>query len=575
MWKLPNHLKKYIIDQDYAQYSSVDHAVWRFILRQLRRFLSVHAHEFYLEGLEKTGIETERIPQISEISAKLEKIGWRALPVSGFIPPTAFMELQALGILPIASDIRVISHLEYTPAPDIVHEAAGHAPMLAYPEYADYLKQYAVIARRAIITREDLAVYEAIRNLSDLKESPDASLEEIRIADETLNRLSKAVTHVSEAAQLTRLTWWTAEYGLIGKMENPKIYGAGLLSSIGEAKSCLHPRVRKIPLTVDCVNQSYNITEPQPQLFVTPSFDHLKSVLSELSKGMAFQSGGRESVQKAVRAEVVNTVVLNSGIQISGKFSRVLGEENEVCFVKTLGPTQLAFEEREISGQGPQHHKEGFSTPIGFWQSHPERCPSTLSDAELATAGLQKGRVCELRFTSGFCVKGEIVNWLRQAGRLILVTWKNCTVTRGDDRFFEPEWGLFDMAVGSKVISVYAGPADRDAFGEVDDFAATRVPRRKDSADEQIFQLHYRNLRELRTTGKKDVEGELRTLVQHHQQKFAKDWLFFVEALEIANWNRLQNFESELRTQLTGLAAALPKSKEYIDDGCSYAQVKQ
>ena len=92
---LPSHLKKYVVEQNYEKYSPVDHAVWRFILRQLKSFLSKHAHECYLEGLQKTGIEIERIPKISDISEKLSKFGWRAIPVSGFIPPAAFMELQS------------------------------------------------------------------------------------------------------------------------------------------------------------------------------------------------------------------------------------------------------------------------------------------------------------------------------------------------------------------------------------------------------------------------------------------------------------------------------------------------
>ncbi len=125
---IPLHLKKYIVNQDYSKYTPLDHACWRYILRQLKKFLSNHAHQSYLSGLEKTGLDIETVPNISDISAHLENFGWRALPVSGFIPPAAFMELQSLSVLPIASDMRSIDHLMYTPAPDIVHDAAGHAP---------------------------------------------------------------------------------------------------------------------------------------------------------------------------------------------------------------------------------------------------------------------------------------------------------------------------------------------------------------------------------------------------------------------------------------------------------------
>ncbi|MCX7977845.1 MAG: aromatic amino acid hydroxylase, partial [Bdellovibrionaceae bacterium] len=239
MQSLPSHLKKYVVEQNYDRYTPVNHAVWRFILRQLKNYLSVRAHEAYEEGLAATGIEIERIPRIENISEKISKFGWRALPVSGFIPPAAFMEMQSLGILPIASDMRTLEHLLYTPAPDIVHEAAGHAPMLAHPEYSDYLRRYSQVAKKAIISREDLDLYEAIRRLSDCKENPDSTPEDIAAAEKHLESTVRAMTHVSEAGLLSRMNWWTAEYGLIGDLKNPKIYGAGLLSSVGESQSCL------------------------------------------------------------------------------------------------------------------------------------------------------------------------------------------------------------------------------------------------------------------------------------------------------------------------------------------------
>ena len=135
--KLPRHLPQYIVDQNYAAYTPVDHSVWRYVLRQNRRFLKDHAHEVYLEGLRKTGLKTEAVPSIEEMNQILAKIGWAAVPVNGFIPPAAFMEFQAYRVLVIAADMRQLDHIEYTPSPDIIHEAAGHAPIIADPEFAD------------------------------------------------------------------------------------------------------------------------------------------------------------------------------------------------------------------------------------------------------------------------------------------------------------------------------------------------------------------------------------------------------------------------------------------------------
>ena len=103
-------------------------------------FFSKNAHSVYLDGLKKTGITLNKIPKIESINKKLNDFGWKAVCVRGFIPPNAFMEFQSLKILPIAADMRSHNNLTYTPAPDIVHEAAGHSPMISDSDYAEYLK---------------------------------------------------------------------------------------------------------------------------------------------------------------------------------------------------------------------------------------------------------------------------------------------------------------------------------------------------------------------------------------------------------------------------------------------------
>lgn len=80
----------------------------------------------------------------------------------------------------------------------------------------------------------------------------------------------------SEMALIRNLHWWTVEYGLIGTVDNPKIYGAGLLSSIGESAWCMTDNVIKLPYTIDAAQKSFDITKPQPQLYVTPDFAAFK-----------------------------------------------------------------------------------------------------------------------------------------------------------------------------------------------------------------------------------------------------------------------------------------------------------
>jgi len=579
MESLPKHLRKYVVEQNYSKYTPVEQASWRYILRQLKAYLSVHAHECYVEGLEKTGIEIESIPHIENISAKIQKFGWRAVPVSGFIPPAAFMELQSLGVLPIASDMRTLDHLLYTPAPDIVHEAAGHAPILVNQEFADYLRQYAQIARKAIISKEDLDMYEAIRTLSDIKENPDSTPEQIKNAEEQLDKVSKSISHISEAAELGRMNWWTAEYGLIGDIKNPKIFGAGLLSSVGEAKWCLSDKVKKIPLSVHCIEQGYDITEPQPQLFVTPDFKTLVRVLNEMAEQMAFKKGGLSSVKKAIQAQSVNTVQLNSGIQISGIVVEALTgahPSQEVIYLRLQGPSQLCFEDDQLHGHGPEYHAHGFGTPIGKLKKYPSICPSELSDSQWDSLNAAPGKKLDLEFTSGVHVTGTFNGRVEQNGKTILLSLTDAKATYGERVLFEPSWGTYDMAMGSSIPSVFGGAADREAFGETEDFVAARVPQRHHSDEEKLFHSQYAKVRQLREAQTKgaELEKELNGILEIHDQRFKSDWLLCLEAYELVSNRAPQStLNARLQKSLEDLSKQDPKISSMIHDGISHAQL--
>src|SRR6476620_6722875 len=264
---LPKHLLQFAVDQRYDDYTPVDHAVWSLIMRQNMFFLKEYAHKVYFQGLLDTGISFERIPRIQEMNDILAKIGWGAVAVDGFIPPAAFMEFQAYKVLVIACDMRQIHHIEYTPAPDIVHEAAGHAPIIVDREYSEYLQRFGEVGAKAMSSKKDFEMYQAIRHLSILKERVIADPKGGDEASELVEHRQKTLGDPSEMALLSRRHWGTVEYGLIGTLEDPKIYGAGLLSSIGESVSCLGPAVKKIPYSIDAQTCAFDITTKQPQLF--------------------------------------------------------------------------------------------------------------------------------------------------------------------------------------------------------------------------------------------------------------------------------------------------------------------
>ena len=92
-------MRPFVAVQDYNAYTPRDHAVWRFLLTQLRENLAESAQSTYLEGLRRTGINVDAIPRIEEINACLSELDWRAVVVDGFLPPAIFMEFQAIKVL--------------------------------------------------------------------------------------------------------------------------------------------------------------------------------------------------------------------------------------------------------------------------------------------------------------------------------------------------------------------------------------------------------------------------------------------------------------------------------------------
>ncbi|PYK94803.1 MAG: aromatic amino acid hydroxylase [Verrucomicrobia bacterium] len=512
----PKHLLQFAVDQRYDDYTPVDHAVWRFIMRQNIFFLREYAHKVYFQGLLDTGISFERVPRIQEMNDILAKIEWGAVAVDGFIPPAAFMEFQAYKVLVIACDMRQIHHIEYTPAPDIVHEAAGHAPIIVDREYSNYLQRFGEVGAKAMSSKKDFELYQAIRHLSILKEQPNSDPKEVEEAQKLVEHRQKTLGNPSEMALLSRLHWWTVEYGLIGTMENPKIYGAGLLSSIGESVSCLEPEVKKIPYSIDAANVPFDITTKQPQLFVCRDFKHLRDVLEEFASKMAYSIGGFEGINKAIECSNVATCEYSSGLQVSGVFTEVITDEkNSPIYLRTTGKTALAVGNEELEGHGVDYHKEGFGSPIGKWKQ----------------TEIVEGKKTKLEFESGITVEGKIDKVLRRNGKVLLISFSNCTAKYGDRVLFDPDWGTYDMAVGERISSVFNGAADKDAYNQVALIPKERTIKVPSDAKRKKLENLYAQVRKIRES--KTGYERLGEIWETQQVEHPEDWLLSMEIYEI------------------------------------------
>jgi len=536
--KLPKHLHKFVVKQPYEEYTAQNQAVWRYVMRINIDYLQKVAHKSYIDGLNKTGISVDHIPHLSGMNRILKEIGWAAVSVDGFIPPNAFMEFQAYKVLVIASDMRTIHHIQYTPAPDIIHEAAGHAPIISNPEYAEYLRRFGEIGSKAISSSKDYEMYEAIRLLSILKEDPNSSEKDLENAQKRVAYLQENMGELSEMAQIRNLHWWTVEYGLIGTLDNPKIYGAGLLSSIGESALCMGNTVKKVAYSIEAATVNFDITKPQPQLFVTPNFAYLSSVLEEFADSMAIRRGGLNGVQKLINSNAIGTIELTTGIQISGIFTSVIHHKNnKVAYFQTRGATALANRDKELIGHGTTRHKNGFGSPIGKLKGI--NLPiEDMSPRDLKAYGIYEDKLMTLEFESGIVVKGIPITGTRDVrGKILIISLDQCTVTYHEEILFHSDWGIYDMVIGKEVISAFAGPADPASFLELGKVSEIKTHKIFYSEQEQLLNRLYEKVKKMREE-KTTTEKNITKIFNQLKNEFPTDWLLNLELYELALQNK-------------------------------------
>jgi len=232
----------FLIAQDYAAYTTVQHGVWAELVRRRMPQLEQHAAQEYLDGFETLCLPFDRLPNLTAVSARLERrTGWNTTPVSGFMPAPAFFEMLAARRFPTTTWLRAKDSLEYTPQPDIFHDVFGHVPMHAHPVFADFLAHYGQLCARI----QDEAILERIG----------------------------------------RVFWYTVEFGLIRQNGNVKVYGSGLISSNGECSNVIDGgcEVRRFNLE-EVLRTPVKVDEMHHLLFAIESIDEIYQVMRTLEE---------------------------------------------------------------------------------------------------------------------------------------------------------------------------------------------------------------------------------------------------------------------------------------------------
>ncbi|HMB62803.1 MAG TPA: aromatic amino acid hydroxylase, partial [Eudoraea sp.] len=452
-----------------------------------------------------------------------------------------------------------------TPAPDIIHEGAGHAPIIANPEYAEYLRRFGEIGCKAISNKKDYELYEAVRHLSIIKEAHGTPQKEIDAAEKNIEGLQKNMGEASEIALIRNLHWWTVEYGLIGSADHPKIYGAGLLSSIGESAWCMTEKVKKIPYSIEAAHTPFDITQPQPQLFVTPDFAYLSQVLEEFANTMALRKGGLGGIKKLINSRELGTVELSTGLQVSGNFENVIEFDNKPAYFQTSGNTALAYREKELVGHSIKQHAGGFGSPVGKLKGI-NLAIEDMSPRDLKAYNIYEGKTITLEFEGGIKVSGEIITGTRNLrGKIILITFDNCTVTHHKKVLFRREQGLYNMAVGEHIVSAFNGPADLNSFDLVTHELSSTTIKPVKSAERKKLEQYYEQIRHFR-------EG-INTTISRNKvfnvicDNYPNDWLLPVELYELAKNNHDTGFAEAILEHLETVKQNNPETGQLIDDG--------
>ncbi len=240
------------VAQHYAGYTSENQECWQTLYDRQMEYLESCASAVYLSGARSIRLVRDHIPYLEgpkSINTYLKQLtGWQSRAVPGYLPAKAFFACLARREFPTTVVIRPKESLDYLPEPDIFHDVFGHVPLHADPTFADFLQTYG----RAAATTNDAA-------------------------------------HVE---RLSRLFWFTVEFGLIREGGRVKLYGSGLISSPGESRHALDSKdVERRPFDLETVcATAFEIDHYQPILYVLESFDQLREAMNSYAMRLLNES---------------------------------------------------------------------------------------------------------------------------------------------------------------------------------------------------------------------------------------------------------------------------------------------
>jgi len=231
------------IIQDYSTYTPEDFYVWRLLYERQLPFVQANASELYLDALDKIGFHASEIPHFEETTQRLQQhTGWQLIVVPELVPQKDFFEMLTHKTFPATCWLRTLEELDYIEEPDMFHDVFGHVPLLVNSAYATFMQNFGKLAMKWIDTPEAIPI-------------------------------------------LARVYWFTIEFGLLHENEKNKIFGAGIISSIGETQHVFKEESQKVPFNIkEMLTTEYRIDTLQPTYFVIDSFEQLCNAIPQIDK---------------------------------------------------------------------------------------------------------------------------------------------------------------------------------------------------------------------------------------------------------------------------------------------------
>src|SRR5690606_11672288 len=234
-------------------------------------------------------------------------------------------------------------------------------------------------------------------------------------------------------------------------------------------------------------------------------------------------------------------------------------------YIQTDGPTALAYHEYELIGHGTNYHAHGFGSPVGKLKNI-NIAIENMSPYDLEAYKIKEGEMTRLEFEGGITVEGEVITGTRnRKGKVLIVSFKNCTVKHYDEVLFHPDWGVYDMAIGKSIVSAYAGPADFTSFDMITHQLETKVKKLEIPIKEQKLRELYEQVRSMRENNlvKEEMVSQI---FETLKSEYPTEWLLPVEIYELAFLNKYV-LQQEIKDYLNNLAKQQKEVTHLIEDG--------